>query len=496
MNARQRTEKKVFSYLEEHHILNAGERIVAGISGGADSVCLLFLLLEYAKRCPLSIAAVHVNHGIRREAARDARYVEELCREHRIPFYLYEEDVRALARAKGCSEEEAGRLLRYQSFAEVAEQTGADKIAVAHNSNDRSETMLFNLFRGSGIRGLAGIQPLRGNIIRPLLCLERREIEEYLTERGIRWCEDCTNESDDYTRNRIRHHILPYAEEAVAEGCVQHMSQTADLLAEVADYMEQQAQASMEACLLGREPVALSVEEMRKLPPALGKQILFLLAKELSPAQKDISYRHITQLYTLFEAAGSRTICLPFGIRGKRRYEKVLLLREREPEAGPGDPVFMEACPEQMERDGQTFLLEDGRQIKLQVLSKEKTKVFLKKGEEVPPNEYTKWFDYAKIIKCPILRSRKQGDYLTFAGADGELKHKSLKEYMIGEKIPREERGRIPVLADGAHVLWLIGYRISEYYKISRNTKRILQVQLVLSDPKIGETEEKNGGAC
>ena len=175
-------------------MLQPGDRVVAGVSGGADSVCLLFLLLEWRREFPLDIAVVHVNHGIRPEAGEDARYVEKLCGEHRIPFFLTEADVR-----------------QRSILEKAAEEWGATKIAVAHNSNDRSETQLFHLFRGSGIRGLASILPVRGRIIRPILCLERWEIEDFLTQQGIFYCKDATNDEDDYTRNRIRHHILPYA---------------------------------------------------------------------------------------------------------------------------------------------------------------------------------------------------------------------------------------------------------------------------------------------
>ena len=212
-------------------MLQPGDRVVAGVSGGADSVCLLFLLLEWRREFPLDIAVVHVNHGIRPEAGEDARYVEKLCGEHRIPFFLTEADVRQRSILEKCSEEEAGRRTRYEAFDKAAEEWGATKIAVAHNSNDRSETQLFHLFRGSGIRGLASILPVRGRIIRPILCLERWEIEDFLTQQGIFYCKDATNDEDDYTRNRIRHHILPYAEQNIARGCVAHMNQTAEMLA-------------------------------------------------------------------------------------------------------------------------------------------------------------------------------------------------------------------------------------------------------------------------
>ena len=179
MNTWMDTREKVFAYIREHHMLQAGDRVVAGVSGGADSVCLLFLLLEWQKEVPTDIAVVHVDHGIRAEAGEDARYVEQLCEERRIPFFLTRAEVRNRARMEKISEEEAGRRTRYEAFEKAAKEWGATKIAVAHNSNDRSETQLFHLFRGSGIRGLASILPVRDRIIRPLLCLERWEIEMF-----------------------------------------------------------------------------------------------------------------------------------------------------------------------------------------------------------------------------------------------------------------------------------------------------------------------------
>jgi len=233
-------EKKVFSYIDEYQMLLPGERVVAGISGGADSVCLLFVLMEWKRQFGLEPFVVHVNHGIRKEAAEDAHFVEELCGRLNIPFYLRVADIPGIAEESKCSEEEAGRNFRYKAFEEVAREVGAAKIAVAHNLNDRGETMLFNLFRGSGLKGLTGIAPVRDEIIRPLLCVSRGEIEHYLAEIHQDYCHDMTNEGDDYTRNRIRHHILNYAEQEIAPGCVQRMGQTADILAETENYLQQQ----------------------------------------------------------------------------------------------------------------------------------------------------------------------------------------------------------------------------------------------------------------
>ena len=467
-------------------MLQAHDRVVAGVSGGADSVCLLFLLLEWQKICPIDIAVVHVNHGIRAEAGEDARYVEQLCKARGIPFFLTRADVRDRAAREKISEEEAGRRTRYETFEQVAEGWGATKIAVAHNSNDRSETQLFHLFRGSGIRGLASILPVRDNIIRPILCLERWEIEDFLTQQGIAYCKDVTNDEDDYTRNRIRHHILPYAEQNIARGCVAHMNRTAELLAETEEYLELQTNAAAGQCIRreGDEAstVHIGVEPFLELHPVIRKRLLYEEVKKLSPGQKDITYQHIAELLTLFTQEGNRTICLPFGIRGRRQYEQVLLTIPATQTTNAADSGMQTAVTPLWQQDqemvpGQTKTAECA--LGTLEYSVWEAPGGHEKNQEVPTNQYTKWFDYDKIKKCPMIRTRQTGDYLTIADGRGGMIRKSLKNYFVDQKIPRKERDRLPILAEDDHVLWVVGYRISEYYKVTENTKRILKVQLI-----------------
>ncbi len=507
MDSKQKTEEKVFSYMEEHHMLKAQEKVVAGVSGGADSVCLLFLLLAYRKRVPFSLAVVHVHHGIRREADADAAYVEALCKQQEIPFYLFREDVRQRAKQEKCSEEEAGRLVRYQAFARIAEELGATKIAVAHNANDRSETMLFHLFRGSSIKGLSGIRPVRDRIIRPILCLEREEVESYLEEQQIAYCQDATNQGDDYTRNRIRHHILPYAREHIVSGCVAHMNQTADMLADTEDYLEQQTAAAMEACVAvaaeqetrgvgcqksQAERVAIDVERFLDHHSVIRNRILYKIITGLAGSERDITQIHVRDALSLFLERDNRTICLPYGIQARRQYDKVILERGVK----TADRAVEErALQESAEVQRQSILMEANCEISLPGGERLECKV-IEQGwdlSEIPTNPYTKWFDYDKIEKSWVLRTRESGDYLSIAGGDGQLFHKSLKTYMVDEKIPKNERDSLLLLAEGNHVIWLIGYRISEYYKVDRNTKRVLQVQLIGKGCQGNKTEEENG---
>lgn len=462
------------------------EKVLAGVSGGADSVCLLFLLLAYAEKVPFSLAVVHVDHGLRAEAGEDARFVEELCRSNGVPFFLEKADVRGLAQEEKLSLEDAGRRARYEAFGRVAAKLGAAKAAVAHNSDDNAETMLFNLFRGSGMKGLCGIAPVRRDaaleIIRPILCLERGQVEAYLGERGMPWRTDHTNGGDGYTRNRIRHHILPYAEREVARGAVGHMRRTADLLRETESYLEEQTKEALGRCLAPSSDVCrreVDIDAFLACHGALQKRMLLALAKGLSPTGKDISWVHIRDALTLFREEGNRGVSLPFGVTARRQYGKVIL--EGEQGVAPawhGGPVAVSLKGE---------ILDAPLVYDLDSLGRiEFTAFFVKKGREVPKNQYTKWFDYDKIDESVVIRSRRQGDYFTISDGVGNMRHKSLKDYMITEKIPRRLRDSIPLVAAGNHVLWLVGWRISEYFKVDGNTERILQMRFLLPGQRDG----------
>ena len=180
--------EKVKKYIAAYEMIVPGDCVVAGVSGGADSVCLLHLLWRLQKEMVFRLNVVHINHGLRAEAGEDAAFVEELCRQWELPFFLREADMPGYAAEHKVSSEEAGRLLRYQAFEEILRRIqgeNAGKIAVAHNAEDRAETMLFHMFRGSGLKGMSAIRPVRESVIRPLLSVSRREIEAYLTDCGL-----------------------------------------------------------------------------------------------------------------------------------------------------------------------------------------------------------------------------------------------------------------------------------------------------------------------
>ncbi len=490
---------KVFTcvkqYIAAHGMIEPGDCVLAGVSGGADSVCMLHLLVRMQKVIPFRLAVVHVNHGLRAEAGKDAAFVEELCGRWGISFFLREVDMPGYAREHKMSGEEAGRLLRYQAFAQVLGEIKAGapgKIAVAHNAEDRAETMLFHMFRGSGLRGLGAIRPVRESVIRPLLCLNRAQIETYLDAAGLTWCEDSTNGEDTYARNRIRHHILSYAQGEICQGAVSHMGELADILAETEDYLERETDRIYDKYVT--EDLTYTVNQKEGLTgevkvqlTGLGaedivmkKRVLFRTLEKMTPHRKDITSRHMEALLVLMEKDGSKELSLPYGIKAYKEYDYLFLKRAEDaaaflgslPEIAVEEPQLTPGVPFQVAVPGTgDFLFTLWEADFPPPMS-----VFYRKEQNNPENRYTKWFDYDKITTSLLLRIRRTGDYLTI---DEALHTQSVKQYMINEKIPKARRDGMYLLADGAHILWVPGYRTSRQYKVEKNTRRILEVRLI-----------------
>lgn len=466
-----------------------GDTVVAGVSGGADSVCLFLILCKVAEEMGFRLVVAHVNHGIRPEAAEDVAYVRELCDRKGIPFVLYEEDVKAYAKSGRLSEEEAGRRIRYKAFEETLEKFGTGsgncsgteetakrgKIAVAHNANDRAETMLFHLFRGTGLTGAGGIKPVRGNVIRPLLCVQREEIEEYLGEKGISFCIDRTNLEDTYTRNRIRNHILPFAEKEICTGVVAHMCGAADMFLEADAYIRRQAEKACGDCMLetGREKAVLDIAHLKEEEPLIRKQILLQCLERMTEGRKDITSVHMEGLEELLWKQGNKQISMPYGLKAKKEYGHLILCCEDGKEMEPSVEIGINLP----DSPGQMLEVEVPGLgvVELTMFSKEKIPSFFDNSEIISRKTYTKWLNCDRITKSLVFRTRGKGDYLTI---NKELSKKKLKNYMIEEKIPKEERENLYILADGSHIIWVPGYRISEYYKITEETKHILKVQV------------------
>lgn len=449
--------QRVKEYIRRYHMLDGKDRVIAGVSGGADSICLLFMLEEMSRESGFSIVAVHVHHGLREDAAdRDAAYVKAVCGKLGVGLRTFYEDVRGYAREKGLTLEEAGREVRRKIFEKVMGQEKGTKIALAHHQNDNAETLVWNLCRGCGLKGLGGIAPAVGVWIRPLLCLNREEIESYLENRGISYCTDESNLSDDYTRNRIRGHVIPYLEEQVNSRAVLHMSETMEQMRLVGEFVGQEVRRYEKACVRYRGCKALLIEsEFRQVPEALRGFVLQEMLYKVAGRRKDIGSIHIRALEELQKRQVGRQVHLPYQMCARRCYEGI------EVSAGKNGG---EVIPMQKESPAEFC----GCPVQARVFERTADMVIF------PENPYTKWFDYDIIKNTVKIRHREPGDYITISKEGGTQK---LKQYFINEKIPGSLRDRIWLAADGRHIMWIVGYRQNQKYQITDKTRQILELK-------------------
>ena len=457
--------KKVRDYMREHEMTAPGDAVIVALSGGADSVCLLTVLKQLATP-EFLLRAVHVHHGIRgAEADRDEAFAQKLCESLSVPLCVAYCHVPAYAAEHGLSEEEAGRILRYQVLEKEAGKWEQElpagsrvKIALAHHRDDNAETILHHLLRGSGLTGLAGIRPVQGRRIRPLLCVGREEIRAYLEAGHISWCEDSTNQSPDYTRNRIRSQVLPLLKTAVNEQAEEHILQAGQIIGQADAYLRQQAEEIWQEAVCGREEdlAAIPLTAFARQPEILKTYLIRHMLDQLHPGWKDIGSRHFTAIAELAgKPVGSR-LDLPGGLMARTGYETLEIVRKAEREV---------SVKTESGADGEIHGRQTVPELHMTVFSRQK-------DQEIPKNQYTKWFDYDKIKGTLSVRTRRTGDYLILPSGGSE----TIARYMIDEKIPKEKREQILLLAEGSHVLWVVGFRISEYYKIEEHTENILQV--------------------
>lgn len=446
-----------------------GDGVLVGLSGGADSVGLLLVLWKLRETFQISLRALHVHHGLRgAEADRDAAFSRMLCERLEVPFYEFRIDAAKEALDRKCSVEEVGRQARYRLYEETAlawekemcpdltsENAGEKEaaaarvhIATAHHADDNAETVLFNLFRGSGLTGLSGIAPVRGRIIRPLLWAQRSEIQAWLLQQGQDWVEDSTNRESEYSRNWLRNELLPAVGKRLNAQAVRHIDQAGRRIRQADAYLEEVAEEWLQKHAPDGRVDAGALAEQAEIVQGYIVRRLFLKSKM---PLRDVTETHVQAVRELLHQGTGKSISLPHGFRAVNVYGFLEVRSLSHP--GERKEVLLPGSQDENLLQMHTFPCEN--------------------GDEFPKNQYTKWFDYDRIKGTLSLRHRQPGDYLTLPSGG----RKTLKSWMIDEKIPRQEREEIWLLAEEKHILWIVGHRISAYYKITEQTKTILEVE-------------------
>lgn len=479
-------ENKILNFIKSEKMLERGDTVVVGFSGGADSTALMTALFQLRNHLGIRIISVHLNHGIRAEAGEDEEFAANYCKERGISFFAVKKDIPALSKKWNMTEEEAGRKARYEAFREAAEQAAGGsevkgqtvKIAVAHHQDDEAETLLMNLTRGTGLRGAGGIRPVRDDIIRPLLCVTRKEIEEYLREKGISYCTDSTNAENIHTRNKIRNVVLPYLTENVNEAAAAHLCSAAEDFAEADDYIRRQAERLFEKVCSCDTPgsVAFSVSQLEEEPRILKGYLILRCFEHLVSGRKDITRAHVDAVLDLIsDCNGHGSLSLPYGILARRNYSEFEMTIEDAhladiPETGAETGIDLISLLN--EKGGQKII------INLPGLGVAEIEILEYNGKTSYPNaSYTKWFDYDRI-QTAVFRRRLPEDVIILDNKDG-LFSKKLGKYMTDEKIPPKKRDTMQILAEGNQIIWVPGYRIGSNYKVSSETKSILVINIL-----------------
>ena len=302
---KENMKNKILGTIKKYNLIENGDKLVLGVSGGPDSIAMLNILNEIKmdKKIDLNfeIVVAHINHMIRKEAGEDEQYVKNYCKKNGIEFYAKSIDVQKFACTNKIGTEEAGRLARYEFFQEILEKINANKIAIAHNKNDKVETMIMNAMRGSGISGLKGIEAKREKYIRPLIECERVEIEDYCEKNNLQPRIDKTNLENDYTRNKIRNIVIPYIKKEFNPNIIPTLNRLAELVTEEEEYMEKQVENTYKKLLLEESDnqIVLELKQFKQEEKVIKSRIVLYTITKLFGSSKGIEKIHIEDIIKL-----------------------------------------------------------------------------------------------------------------------------------------------------------------------------------------------------
>ncbi len=457
---------QVLQTIFNHNMVDEGDKILAAVSGGADSVCMLHVLNRLKDDLGFKLACAHVNHGLRGDAAQhDEEFVKQLCKKMGLKCYVKHENVAELASELGLTFEEAGRKVRYDFFAELKQKHGFSRIATAHNKNDNAETVLMRIIRGTGVDGLCGISYKREDgVIRPILDISRAEVEAYCGVYNLEYCTDATNFDNDYTRNKIRNELIPFIENNFNERVTDSLVRLSNSASEDSEFIQgytERLYARLGSPLPGKFPNALHIESFKMVERAIGARLL-RLAAERSASGVKLERKHIEDIYALLDKPTGTGINLPCGLTAEINYGWLTFTgpKERSEVKLDSDGFFAEVNP-----DDSIYLKSVDKIIKLKV---EAAKTYKPKLNEIAA-------DLDKIGNQPLfLRSRREGDRMVWF-ADGRTK--KVKSIFIDAKIPKRDREKIPLLATGDEIIAIVGSRVSEKYRLTKESERALVIE-------------------
>ena len=456
---------KVINYIKENKIIQQDDRILVALSGGPDSVCLLHMLYRIKDKFNLKLGAIHINHMLRgEEADKDENYIIDLCEQMGIKHYVKRINIEYIAKETNVSLETAGRNERYKAFEEIKIKDKYNKIAVAHNANDQAETILMRIMRGTGLEGLTGIKPQReGGIIRPILCLNRQEIEDYCEYNGLNPRIDASNYDRHYSRNRVRLDILPYMRDNFNKDIIDTLNRMTLLLQKDNEFIEEYSKKCYNIyCKKHNNKLEILKELFEKEMESIITRVVIIAFKEISKSYQNFEMKHIYEIVNLAFRETGKKINLTNNIICENLYGNIVLSKN--------DNKYYNSCVKteiKLDKDNIIENIEFNNYIiNFEVIENKKKEKFTK-------NNLIKLFNYDKIEKEILIRYRKDGDKIIPLGMSGS---KKVKDIFINSKVPREERDNTPILCFDDKISWIVGYKTSQLFKIDSDTKMILKI--------------------
>jgi len=455
--------EKVIGYIKENLMFDKGDKVIVAFSGGPDSTCLLYILNELKEELGITLVGAHLNHCLRGvESDKDEEYAKTTCENLNIDFYSKKVDVLRISREKNLSCEMAGREIRYEFFEELIVKLKANKVALAHNANDQAETILMRIMRGTGIEGMVGIKPVRDGIyVRPILKLSRKEIEKYCLINNINPRIDKSNLENIYARNKIRLEIIPYMEKNFNKDIIKTLNRLSNIVKKDNEYLKNVSEKEYKKhCEISHQRVIIN-DSAFSLHEAILSRIIRSALLEVNHNLYNFEEVHILSIIELQKHETGKNIMLPQNIIVENSYGNIHIYISIKVDEVNSNEYLLNINEE-------NIIHSLNKVIKIDVIPKQQSMEFT-------GTDFIKYFDYDKIIQPIVFRYRKDGDRFMPMGMLG---NKKIKDLFIDLKIPKSERNEIPLICFGNDIGWVVGYRVSEKFKVSKDTKNIMQIRI------------------
>ncbi len=448
-------------FIREHSLVARDDRIIAAVSGGIDSIVLLDVLGRLRQEWNLELAVAHFNHQLRgKESEGDEAFVHEAADRLGIQFHADRADTHAYAESMKLSIQEAARDLRYDFFRRLRTSLGFQRIAVGHNGDDNAETVLFNMLRGAGVHGLTGIPVTRKDmaLVRPLLFATREEIQRYAAERHLEHREDSSNKKIDYSRNFLRHQIIPQLQERINPNLMGTLRRCAELSHQLEDYLHVEASHFLSRVIVetAEREIVLSLTTLRSEPLFLQEYILHKTAKDF--AHGEIEFSTVREMLKVAEAETGSSCSVARDVVFCRDRDRLVLRRQAN------EPLFRHAVNPNQAYEFSGFHF---------------TSSFVEKAN-FTDNPNIEYIDAGRLAGDLVLRTWNNGDWLVPLGMQQK---KKVSDLFIEQKVPVYEKHTIPILESGGSIVWICGKRLDDRWKVMPTTKQILKLQYEPNNP-------------